>query len=310
MKRIYFDNSIVKDFARTPELWDSFYDEFIEHFGRTFHPIESYYLFFEYIGFHKDRLKIPSALVNCIKFEPLLKKDITPDDIHSMDTVLDNTVNSIEQHIESKLFALESFIKGLVEEASQRVSSFIGAQKLHEKLFGRISTLVAEDFPRFVKEAKLYLIWDVFCTITPEGISVKNLRERQLGYWMTFWEGGYTYPFGKIIDDHSEYYEISFSNKSLFKNYEDMVDAEMLTYVVLGIPTEDGTIDRCYCLTYDSHTQTSERIRLALGSVNNIEQTLEKTLKKVTGKTYRLKKNGHKIMIDYINEPLFVIPLK
>jgi hypothetical protein len=63
VKQLYFDNPVVRFLIESPETWKDLYDPFIKTFGRRFRPIQSYYLFFEYIGFTKKKLNIPSDSV-------------------------------------------------------------------------------------------------------------------------------------------------------------------------------------------------------------------------------------------------------
>ena len=62
MELIYFDNPVVRSLMEIPQTWNDLHDPFIKTFGRRFRPIQSCYLFFEYIGFTKKKLKIPTEL--------------------------------------------------------------------------------------------------------------------------------------------------------------------------------------------------------------------------------------------------------
>src|SRR5277367_2739335 len=77
MKLVYLDNPLIRSLAERPETWNELYDQFIQTFGRRFKPVQSCYLFFEYIGFTKKHLKIPTAfkVPNFDQIEQLAKID-------------------------------------------------------------------------------------------------------------------------------------------------------------------------------------------------------------------------------------------
>ena len=306
MRLLYLDNPVVRDLTDRPDTWNLLYDDFIENFGRSFQVIQSYYLFFEYIGFTKKELSLPPELIKIIFLE-IRSKKITDEMITLIDKELEECVDQIHDYIRNKLYSLREFIEDLIQKRLNRISSFNGAIELEEKLFGNIRALFDQDCDGFVKDASRYLAWDEFCNISPEGFPKDILRQRQIGYWYQLWEEGIILPIGKIIDDVSSYYNMSF--KSYFKGSEDMVDAEMLTFLIFGNPTEKGSIERCNCLTYDKGSQVSDRIELALGNIVNIEQSLGVNVQRNSGKVYCLSKDDKEIKIEEFYEPLIPINL-
>jgi len=313
---IYPDNAVVRSLADKPETWDKLYDPFVNTFGRTFRLVKSCYLFFEYIGFTKKNLRIPPALKTPIldhqqdfaKMKLNVPKMITAELIDKLDKSLGKVSGAINAYIESQMVSLHPIFEDLVENREGRIASFEGSQELIKILFGDIITLMATDFIGFVKYATRYLAWDVFCSIHPVGLSLELIRERQLAYWLQFWEEGIELPFGKIIDDQAGYYDMNFKSKSHFKEFEDMVDAEMHTYLILGSKV-DGALRSIRALAYPPQNQYTfeERNRLALGSITNIETRLEKTLVKHPGKLYELDPDTH--FFKKVYEPMFKILL-
>ncbi len=68
---------------------------------------------------------------------------------------------------------------------------------------------------------------------------------------------------------------------SQLKNYEDMVDSEMLTYLILGAEI-DGKLKEVLYITYPPKNKSalSQRIKLALGTVSNIESSIKREISK------------------------------
>jgi len=54
---VYFDSSVIRTLIEQPEIKITLLDDFCRNIKRWYQSIESYYLFFEYIGFHKDKLE-------------------------------------------------------------------------------------------------------------------------------------------------------------------------------------------------------------------------------------------------------------
>ncbi len=162
------------------------------------------------------------------------------------------------------------------------------------------------DFAGFVKYATRYLSWDTFCGINPIGLSLKLIRQRQLGFWLQFWEEGIELPIGKIVDDQVGYYDLEFC--SHFKEFEDMVDTEMHTHLIMGSKV-DGELRPISAVAYPPHDQQAfeKRNALILGSITNIETSLQKTIAKRPGKLYQLDSKTH--VFQEVFEPIFKIEL-
>lgn len=306
MKFIYFDNPFVRSLSNHPEIWDNLFDLFVKTFGRRFKPIQSYYLFFEYIGFTKKELNIPvnfkkPCFENSKELNSLKK---ATENLAILDKNLSKIGTDIRLHIKEKLYDLKPLLTSKINKRKNHTSLFQGSQELVNILFGDILVLIENNFEQFIEFATTYLTWDVWCSINPLGIPLNIVRERQLGFWLEKWEDEIELPFGKIIDDLARYYKMNF--ESQLKNHEDMVDSEMLTYLILGYRFNDE-IHRVHCLTYPPKNpkEIPERNELALGTINNIEKTLGKTILKKPGKIYVFDKEKHDI--KEINEPIFSI---
>ncbi len=63
-------------------------------------------------------------------------------------------------------------------------------------------------------------------------------------------------PLGKIIDDLAK-------EGGWFKPYEDMVDAEFITHLITGIPTNKGLFESAHIITCDPVVSIQERIKVA-----------------------------------------------
>lgn len=166
--------------------------------------------------------------------------------------------------------------------------------ELHEILFTDMINLFRKSLSEFIKKASEYLAWDIFCTLTPPGASTPSLRQRQLAHWFKMHQDGITLPFGKLVDDHAGYYNMKFDSN--YKSYEDMVDSEALTYLVTGLKDADCQILAIKYVTIDASSEIGERIQLGLGTLQNIEQTLNVCIPKQTGKAYLLDEITHKIV--------------
>lgn len=111
---------------------------------------------------------------------------------------------------------------------------------------------------------------------------------------------------GKIVDDQAGYYDMEFH--SHFKEFEDMSDTEMHTYLIMGRKI-DGELRPVCTLAYPPHDQQAfeKRNALILGSITNIETSLQKTIAKRPGKLYQLDPKTH--VFQKIFEPIFKIQL-
>ncbi len=312
MQIIYPDTPVVRSLSDQPETWNALYDQFIQKFGRRFRSVQSYYLFFEYLGFTKKQLKISSALTQP-EFDDLdilaainPKKDISEEEISILDKHLSKIELDIATDINKKLLSMKSIFESLIEERTKRTSDFKASQELVDSLFGNMFFLIDHGYPTFVKYATTYLAWDVFCGIHPLKLPLEAIRQRQLGYWLQRWEKGIKLPFGKIIDDQSSYYKMEFSSR--FEEFKDMVDSEMHAYLILGYES-DNEVHPIQCFTYPPTDlqAISKRNELALGTVTNIHKTLKKDMLCFPGKIYTIDKSTHKCI--EINEPMFKLSL-
>ena len=286
---IYPDNTIAKKLINDPNTFNILFDDFVTNFGRTFKVIKSYYLFFEFFGFHKKKLEIPiiykQPTFNQFPCGLLKKQKFLEKDIKIIDDALEKISAEISIYVKDKLSSLKNHFTKLIATEEKKVHSCKESKDLYDQLFGHILTLFRTDFKKFIDEATRYLSWDVFCGINPKGLSPTLIRERQLGFWYQFWQNDrIILPFGKIIDDLSSYFIMKFSSK--FKSYEDMVDSEALTYLITGNANE--------YINYLTYDDSNERTQLALGCIKHIEQVLNVQLCKNLGKVYLLDKNTNR----------------
>lgn len=300
---VYLDNRVVRELIEKPEIRIELFDDFCRHIGRRYQPIPSYYLFFEYIGFHKTKLEIPKDLqAPTLPFLQKLKKEnLSKDELATIDQELIKAHSSIKEHVNAKFYTLITHFKHLIKVREVRLKiikrKFKKEQdgmELHEILFAGIINLFRKSLPEFVERASEYLAWDIFCTLNPPGVSTPRLRQRQLAHWFKMHQDGITLPFGKLIDDHAGYYNMKFDSN--YKSYEDMVDSEALTYLVTGLKDADHQILAIKYVTFDASNEIGERIQLGLGTLQNIEQTLSVCIPKQTGKAYLLDTITHKIV--------------
>lgn len=303
MKVIYPDVSIIRTFTDQPQvITHEIYNKLAAEFGRTWICFSSYYLFFEYIGFTKKELALPPCLKNPYLIDTSLlaaikDREITDSDVAKLDKALADITITAKKHIREGLYSLKDTIKSLIQERETRISEFNGAKELVKAFFGEILKLINEDYDKFIENATWYLSWDVYCSIDPVRLNKKHLRQRQLGEWYQLWESGAELPFGKIIDDQCEYYKGVDSSAASFKNFEDMVDAEMHTSVILG-HRHQGKLCKVHALTYPPKGSDAipERIKLALGSIRNIEATRDIKIEKQFGEVIVLAPESYDIL--------------
>lgn len=281
-KLIYFDNSVAKKLLEEPEkYWNSFYDNSIGEFGLSIHPLQSYYLFFEYFGLTKK--KFLNISTSTLKFKHIKK-------LNENGLILDSYFAFLCKDIESQLSMdiVKKLITKHIEQQKIYRSFFDGSQELYNIFFREILELFNKDYPNFIQHATLYLAWDYFCILWPEEISIENLRCMQIDIWLQLVEQGHRLPFGKIIDDipHSNLH-----GKTKFKEQKDMVDSEALTYLFMGHKNEFNESESVNILTLDNPINLQERIELGLSHLNYIENTLKKSVDKKFGKVYCLNKD-------------------
>lgn len=197
----------------------------------------------------KKKLQIPTELKKTtFDFQLALAKvdldipsTISPRSIALVDAYIENIADMINKHITERVYALQTILEDLVTNREKRASSFNGSQDLHKVLFGDIIEFMRKDYEGFVKYTTRYLSWD---------------------------------PIGKIVDDQSAYYEMEF--RSPFKEFEDMVDVEMHTYLVMGSKVS-GELRSVSAIAYPPHDKLAfeKRNELILGSIINIEKSLK-----------------------------------
>lgn len=279
MKLLYPDTSVIRSFSDQPEKCNDLYDQLIA-FDSQFKMIPSYYLFFEYLGFTKKWLELPTIIMqpsfdSKLTTTDLTSRDLTEEEISILDSTFSKCLREIIFHISNKLYSLKSHLYDLKTQREKRTSRIERSQKLINVLFGDKLLLMENDFNTLVECATPYLAWDVFCGIRPANIPLSIARERQLALWLAFRDCGIHLPFGKIIDDQSSYYKMNFSSQ--FKEFEDMVDSEMHTFVVLGYEV-DKQVYPVHCFTYTPKdlNALSKRTELALGTIINIEKTQQR----------------------------------
>ena len=154
-----------------------------------------------------------------------------------------------------------------------------------------------KDYEAFIERATHELAWDVYCSIDPIRLNKKHLRQRQLAKWYQFYESGVALPFGKIVDDQCEHYKEIDSRAVRFKNWGDMVDAEMHTSVALGHQYQDK-LHMVHSLTYPPKCPNTipERNKLTLGSVSHIEKVLDIEIEKQPGEIMVLDRESYDVL--------------
>jgi hypothetical protein len=310
MRRLYIDNPVLRDLTGNPEFLKNCYDDFVRIFGRSFKGVKSYYLFFEFYGIKKDWFGIPAEMLRW-DFSDKRGSPTSVDYIAFIDQKCKEGIQRIDAHIGGRLQSLQNALKEVIARRLGEMTQT--GEEIEKVLFGDIRHLINEDYKTFVSVAKGYLVWDAFCGVSPKKLCTSLLRQRQLSHWHHARQDGWVLPVGKIIDDHAKYYDMSF--ESYFKDYEDMVDAEMITYLMFGHPT-DGELERCDCLTYDSSAEISERMRLSLGTISNLKATLNQDVQHKFGKAYCItKENGQicrdgKVSFSHVHDPIIPIELE
>ena len=96
---------------------------------------------------------------------------------------------------------------------------------------------------------------------------------------------------------------------SHFKEFEDMADTEMHTYLIMGKKIDGELLPHSHIQLYPPHDQQAfeKRNALILGSITNIETSLQKTIAKHPGKLYQLDPKTQ--VFQEIFEPIFKIEL-
>ncbi len=304
---IYFDNSFIRILISDPKKWNTFFDNFTPLFGEFYTPFSaSYFLFFEYIGFAKDNIKKPvNETLQLVDICSLQKAE---KDIAYIGKQLEAYFQRACIDIKAQLLKQQDIIKELLNTRIRNeevVARYENSRDLRQLIFGDLVFLLNNNYPLFVEQASLYLAWDFFCNVNPEGISIDILRQCQFGIWQQFHKEHIHLPFGKIIDDFKEF---NLSKKNKFKGYEDMVDSEILTYLIMGSCGCDiNAVGPVNVLTFDSVSTMQSRIEIALRSMVSLETALNVRLINKLGKAYCFNEDSMKI--NQIIEPQVPISL-
>lgn len=284
---IYLDNLVVRRLV----LADHYYSEdqrkrLIDFYKKTFgiscYFVECPYLFLEFIGCTKDKLEINYASKIEID-EKLSLKFVQDAQVDTIDKILVKELKHIHNFVKRHIIKNKAVIKERLKSTMDRCHQDSFSQKIVNKAFGKYIWLYKKQFDTFLEILARALTWDVFVII--ESNNLKALRERQLGYWYQNYNS--EYPFGKIVDDLSRYYDHKFPQKNFFlKAREDMVDSKIMTLPITGY-LQDNIIRRVDIVTFDTNV-TSERSKLGLVSLKNIELSLGITIPKKFGHIYCL----------------------
>jgi hypothetical protein len=132
MESLYLDNPVVRSLMEVPETWNDLHDPFVKVFGRRFRPIQSCYLFFEYIGFTKKKLNIPRELkkptfdhqAKLAKVNLDISATVDIEAIALVDEDLGKIAKAIDAHIGEQIHALQAIFEYLVASREKRASSF------------------------------------------------------------------------------------------------------------------------------------------------------------------------------------------
>lgn len=331
IKLAYFDTSILRILIDNPIAWVNFKHWSIKELGLTVRPIGSVYLFFEYLGFEKTRFEIPDSL-----HKPDLGHLNFPKERQAAQKARDRKLpalteeiiklhKELQNHIANKIESNKSIIKDLqdarlLEKNKSRSgwketfnaigvfgdNIFLQQDALEDSLFGEYSSLFENNFTEFVKYASSLLAWDELCSIIPGGISHDDVREILFGAWREHYEEyDITLPLGKPAIGLSHYYKLDDKPKNYqMKNYEDMVDSEVYTLLILGHKI-DNEIKPLNIITLETPDVTIARMKIVSGNIVNMEDVLKKHLPKFPGKVYCVDK---KLNLVEILEPQ--IPIK
>lgn len=288
---VLYDNSITRDLITDPKSWNNFHDSFLPIFGHFTRPVYSYYSFFEYIGFKKHILKKPNEEMfrfNSIDSQKRAIKEIDKIGI-AYDDYFDNAVEDIERQLQSP--EIKDQLLQLIKDQNLYESNFENSKELKAILFGYILNLFFNNYEMFVHQAATHLAWDYFCNVSGKNITIPLLREAQLGAWEQAWRKNILLPFGKIIDDLEKYTKVTLSKNTRLDGQEDMVDAEAITYLLIGVINTTNQLEPINFLTRDNQLNIRERIQLGCENILNLERALNIKINKRPGRVYFLNKD-------------------
>lgn len=311
LNHLYYDNSIIRRMTDNHDEYKKIENNTIQIFGTTITHVTSPYLFLEYIGFTKKNLQIHQADCDLDDVLTLLSKERGSPNINLLDELLCKIFKNSYEFIKAKLLSseLKIIIQKLIYARLIRVNKNIQCQEFNDDLFGYFFNIFNTNYEEFAELIAIYLAWDEFCSIQQKGIPPTKLRwlkERQLAYWYQNCRYNYILPFGKIIHDQDYYYKMEKPFKSRFKNCEDMVDSEAITLAVIGYKADDGDLHPVNFITFDSSKSLQDRLTLALGSIHNMETTLNQVFNKFPGTIYRLDS----VTLEYKERRIPIIPIQ
>ncbi len=264
-KIIYPDNPVVRrlvldEGSYSKEQRECLIKFYKNNFGISCFLVNCPYLFLEFIGVTKKHLDLCSFS----KFEIDPKVSLNSINNHQM-IKIDKNIRAlrkkIEKEIRHKLSKNVSFIKERVSGTIQIAYKDEFSKKIIDRLFSCYIDDLMRNFDRFLIKFTGALYWDIFAAMDSNNLIV--LRERQLGFWLE--QRKFNYPFGKIIDDQSHYYNHSFPEKNFFfQSKKDMVDSKMATLSVTGY-SQNGEIRSVDSVQFFPDVNTiKERAILAL----------------------------------------------
>lgn len=284
---IYPDNLLLRRLVLIDDHYeDNKRQKLIEFYKKTFgiscHFIECPYLFLEFIGCTKKMLGINYDSTLELD-EKLSLKSLQDTQIDEIDKILVKELKRIHHFVKKHIVKNKIAIKERLKSTMLRSRQDSFSEKIISTAFSKYIWLFKKQFATFLDVFTRAITWDVFVTL--ESPNLKILRERQLGYWYQNYNP--EYPFGKIVDDLSSYYDHKFSKKNfMLKAREDMVDSKMMTLPITGYM--EGNTVRCVdIITFDTSV-TGERAKLGLASLKNIELSLGITIPKKFGQIYCL----------------------
>ena len=289
---IYLDNLVIRRLV----LLDPHYREnqrqnlvnfYKKTFGISCYLIECPYLFLEFIGCTKKMLGI--NYTSTLKLDERLSFNSLQDtQVDEIDKILVKELKRIHNFVRKQIIKNKLIIKERLKSTLSRSHQDQFSQKIITSAFGKYIWLYKKQFKEFLDLFVRALTWDVFVIL--ESNNLKFLRERQLGYWYQNYNS--EYPFGKIVDDLSSYYNHKFPQKNfILKAREDMVDSKMMTLPTTGY-MQNNIIRGVNVVTFDTNV-TGERAKLGLASLKNIEESLGIDIPKKFGHIYCLSETDN-----------------
>ncbi len=287
MINLYLDNALMRWLLDNEKYHQKFNEDIETNLNEEYTFLSgSYYQFFEYYGC--DKLGIHKQLKEFEKLSVSLDINLS-ENIDAIGSIL---FPKIRSHIEDLLMERKILLYNLVTERSKYEASSPKIKDLKDKLFGGILQLIDQDFKQFAYEMAIYLSWDVFCDMQITKHSVENLRQIQLGVWSQCYEGGYIFHLGKIVDDLTQnYLLVQLERNSWFKGKKDMVDADGLTYALLGDDMIEGSRQKIYFITADSPLNISQRLSIMMGAMLQLEAAIPMSFERTQGKIFHFCRN-------------------